>query len=205
MFTGIIIGTFPVASVEWRTGSARLGVAVTATIIEDLAIGASVAVDGVCLTVTDIEGLTLFFDVIQETLNKTTLDALQVGRLVNIERSLRFGSEVGGHLLSGHVYGTGQIANIDQSQENHVVTVCCPPEWMAYLLTKGYVALDGVSLTVVDTFDEGRFTVHLIPETLRRTTLGFKQTGDRLNIELESQTVAIVEAVRRLTPQPTRQ
>ncbi|MDP1835908.1 MAG: riboflavin synthase subunit alpha [Chlamydiales bacterium] len=198
MFTGIVKGTFPISKVNALPGLTRFSVKLTPELTQNLVTGASVSVDGVCLTVTDIHDQEVSFDVIAETLSKTTLSDIKEGKLVNIERSLRFGDEVGGHLLSGHVFGTGTIQSIDKTQNNHVVTVRCDAAWMPYIFPKGYIALDGASLTVVDTFPEGLFTVHLIPETLRLTTFGHKAAGDRINIEIDSQIQAIVDTVQRL-------
>lgn len=197
MFTGIVKGTFPVVFVERQEGIARLQVQLDDSLVSGLEKGASVSIDGVCLTATGIKGTMVSFDIIAETLAKTTLDALHVGRLVNVERSLRFGNEVGGHLLSGHIYGTAVITRIDKSTNNHIVTLQCQSEWMCYILEKGYIALNGASLTVVDVHEEGSFSVHLIPETLQLTNLGTLNPGDRVNVELDSQTQAIVEAVKR--------
>lgn len=159
--------------------------------------GASVAVDGVCLTVVAIEQRCVAFDVIEETLRRTTLGSLRPGDEVNIERSLKFGDEVGGHLLSGHVMGTARIEEVRQGNCQQEVWFGCPPEWMEAILPKGYIAIDGASLTVVDV-EVGRFSVHLIPETLRVTTLGNKGVGDLVNIEFDLQTQAIVATVKRL-------
>jgi riboflavin synthase len=195
MFTGIVKGTFPVKYLVKSPGKVRFSVQLPPDLSTNLAIGASVAVDGVCLTATAICDGEVFFDVISETLAKTTLDTLEVNRLVNIERSLCFGDEVGGHLVSGHVFGTAVIEVIERPENNHIVCLRCPIEWMRYILPKGFIALDGASLTVAETKAEGIFTVHLIPETLRMTTFGFKKAGDRINVEIDSKTQAIVDTL----------
>lgn len=162
----------------------------------DIQIGASVSVSGVCLTVVEKTETDATFDVIQETLIKTTLGSLREGKKVNIERSVRIGDEIGGHRVSGHVMGTALIRGIDRPINNHIVTLGCDPVWMDCLLPKGFVALDGCSLTIVDVGPDW-FTVHLIPETLQITTFGQKKIGDRVNLELDPETQAIVATVKR--------
>ena len=161
--------------------------------------GASVAVDGACLTVTKIDKTRVSFDLMGETLAKTTLGQLKENDRVNSERSASLGDEIGGHLLSGHITGTAEIVAIDHPENNHVVTFGVPPEWMKYIFPKGFIALDGASLTIVDVDKAaGTFTVWLIPETLRMTTFGFKKTGDRVNVEIDSRTQTIVDTVQAL-------
>jgi len=160
---------------------------------ENLELGASVSVDGVCQTVVKIEGEKVWFDAIDETLLRTTFDRMEVGQKVNIERAAKIGDEIGGHLLSGHIYGTATLTQVD----GNIYTFKCPIEWMKYLFSKGFIALDGISLTVVDV-GEDFFTVHLIPETVQRTTLGQKKVGDHVNLEFDSLTQAAVETVERL-------
>jgi riboflavin synthase len=172
--------------------------------VKDLSLGASVAVDGVCLTVSAIQGHTAYFDVIPESLSRTSLGKLQVGDLVNIERSLCLGAEIGGHLLSGHIMGQASIAQIEHRDASYIMHLSVPQDWMAWIFPKGYIALDGASLTVVDVYPEGRFTVHLIPETLRLTGLGDKREGDAVNIEIDSQTQVIVATVERVLAQRER-
>lgn len=191
MFTGIVAKLVPVVAVEKRPN--LLKYAIELDDINNLALGASIAVDGACQTVVAIQGSYVWFDAIQETLKKTTLSDLEIGQRVNVERAARFGDEIGGHLVSGHVYGTGTIFKIEDNR----FTIQCSPHWMKYFFEKGYVAIDGVSLTLVDVHPEGYFTVHLIPETLARTTLGIKGVGSRVNIEIDSQTQTIVETLER--------
>lgn len=154
------------------------------------------AIDGVCLTATEIEGDRVGFDAMQETLQRTTLGGLRAGARVNVERSFRMGDEVGGHLVSGHVAGTSEIVAVTETPTNRVVTFRADPSWMRYLLAKGFVALDGCSLTVSEVDREaGTFRVWFIPETLRLTSFGFKGEGDRVNLEIDSRTQAIVDTV----------
>lgn len=188
MFTGIIEECVSVISFE--TGVLSLDFPLL--LLQDLTLGASVACDGVCLTVVEMVNNRVSFNVIDETLSKTTLSQLMPGMKVNVERSLKIGSEVGGHLLSGHVMGMGRIESI----EKNIYTISCPPFLSKYLFPKGYVGLDGMSLTLVIVTPE-TFTIHLIPETLRRTTIGHKKKGESVNIEVDMQTLMIVDTVER--------
>lgn len=199
MFTGIVTGLGKIAELHPSPGFLRYAVAMDATHLANLQRGASISISGICQTVVDANDRMVWFDAIDETLKKTTLGSLKVGSDVNIERSARIGDEIGGHLLSGHIYGTAEIASIVREGNNCVVQFKCPPEWTKYLLPKGYIALDGASLTLVDVDKKnGLFTVHLIPETLQRTTFGSKQNGERVNLELDSQTQTIVDTIERI-------
>lgn len=198
MFTGIISRTCPVTAIKKDRSLCRFAVALDGELLTGLKIGASVSIEGVCLTVTAIDGAGVWFDAISETLNKTTLDSLKIGDAVNVERAARFGDEIGGHLLSGHIFGTAVLEKILDDNGTYALFFKCSPAWCKYLLPKGYVAIHGASLTLVDVDSaQGIFSVHLIPETLRLTNLGQKKVGDRVNIELDSATQAIVDTVER--------
>jgi len=160
-----------------------------------------VAHNGCCLTVTAIEGDRVSFDLIKETLRITNLGALQVGDKVNIERAAKFSDEIGGHLMSGHIMTTAEICKIIQSENNREVWFR-PQDagQIKYILRKGYIGIDGISLTVGDV-TKTKFCVHLIPETLERTTLGSKKLGHKVNIEIDPQTQAIVDTVERVMAQ----
>jgi riboflavin synthase len=196
MFTGIVKGLGEVTEVQVAPGLLSLRIALPAGLGDGLQRGASVAIDGVCLTATEIDGDLVRFDAMQETLSRTTLGTLRVGSRVNVERSFRYGDEVGGHLVSGHVAGTCAIAAVEETPTNRVLTFQADPSWMRYLLPKGFVALDGCSLTVSDVDRTvASFRVWFIPETLKITTFGFKKEGDRVNLEIDSRTQAIVDTV----------
>lgn len=198
MFTGIVHGSYCVYEVLKAQGLISYCVSLSDELISSLTVGSSVSVDGVCQTVVRIERDLVFFDAIQETLDKTTLVDLKVGRWVNIERSLRVGDELGGHLLSGHVYGTAQIKEVSSFKNNLVFYFLFPEEWVKFFFKKGFVAIDGVSLTCVDVFEKiSCFSVHLIPETLKITTLGQKKIYDRVNIEVDFLTQMTVQTVER--------
>lgn len=190
MFTGIVQGTGCVKSVQGES-IMTIGIEIPST--EGLEIGGSVSIDGVCLTATSV-GNTVTFDIIPETLERTTLGSLSSGSNVNIERALKFGEELGGHLLSGHIMGTAEIVDV----VNQDYTINCPTEMAEYIQEKGYIAVDGISLTVGKTDGHGCFDIHIIPETLRLTTLGSKEVGDHVNIEIDAMTQAVVETTKRL-------
>lgn len=201
MFTGITRGTFPVTRAERSDALLRFVVELPQTLVEGLQIGASVSIDGVCQTVVAIDGGAVTFEAIQETLRLTTLGELEQGDRVAVERSARVGDEIGGHDVSGHVIGTGTVESVHSSGDVHDLRIGVPGAWMKYVFGKGFIAVDGSSLTVGETFHEGErgaFMVHLIPETLRLTNLGNKRVGDRVNIELDPRTVAIVTTVERV-------
>ena len=195
MFTGIVQGLGTIESIEEGDGITTFCVACPDT--QDLAIGASVAIDGVCLTATSIKGELVTFDVIPETMERTTLGERVVDDEVHIERSLRYGDEVGGHLLSGHIIGRGLVTYSESVGEGAQLKIKAPPSIQKYIQTKGYIGIDGISLTLGEVV-ENEFDLHIIPETLRLTTLRSKQAGDAVNIEIDSTTMMIVETVERL-------
>ena len=195
MFTGIVQGLGTIKSIEEGDGITTFSVDCPDT--QDLAIGASVAIDGVCLTATSIKGKLVTFDIIPETMERTTLGERIVEDVVNIERSLRYGDEVGGHLLSGHIIGRGLLTHSESVGEGAQLKIKAPPSIQKYIQTKGYIGIDGISLTLGEV-NENEFDLHIIPETLRLTTLGSKQAGDAVNIEIDSTTMMIVETVERL-------
>ncbi|QYK03437.1 riboflavin synthase subunit alpha [Shewanella zhangzhouensis] len=197
MFTGIVQATCELVALEKRQGMHTLAVSLPAELREGLTLGASVANNGVCLTVTRVEDDRVFFDVMEETLTLTNLGTITPGNQINIERSLTFGKEIGGHLLSGHVHCQAVVARVTDVGEQRDLCLRVPKEWMKYILYKGFVAVNGCSLTVGEVFEDG-FMLHLIPETLRLTNLKDAVTGTRLNIEIDSQTQTIVDTVERV-------
>jgi len=195
MFTGIVQGIATINATS--QGESVMTLSITLPETENLKIGASVSIDGVCLTVTSIDGLNVNFDVISETLHRTTLSDLDIGSEVNFERALRFGDELGGHLLSGHIMSAGLIHSITENGEGKELSIIAPPTLQKYIIEKGFVAIDGISLTV-GVVESNIFALHIIPETLRMTTLGSKQEGDAVNIEIDSNTQTIVSTVERV-------
>jgi riboflavin synthase len=204
MFTGIIQDMSIVSYLEKKPGLTTLGFTFSSAMLSNLNLGASVAIDGVCLTVTSIVDAMVTFDVIQETLNKTNLATLKLNDKVNVERAAKIGDEIGGHLLSGHISGTVTITNIQHSAHNHVLRLSVPANYMDYILPKGFVALNGASLTVVDVDQSTHtFTVHLIPTTLAHTTFAIKQVGDKVNLEIDSQTQTIIATIQQFLQKST--
>ena len=198
MFTGIVQGMGRVVSVEQPAADFRTH---TVELPEDMAgglqTGASVAHNGCCLTVTETDGRTARFDLMAETLDKTNLGRLKAGDLVNLERAARFGDEIGGHLMSGHITATTEILRIERTEHNTTMHFALPAALKRYILPKGFVGLDGCSLTI-GSVGEDSFCVHLIPETLRRTLFGTRQAGDTVNLEIDPQTQAVVDTVGRI-------
>ena len=208
LFTGIVQGRARVVSARRSGESARLVIAFPAGSCEDVAVGASVSLNGTCLTATErskaeesAETL-ISFDVVDETLRCTTLGGAAPGSELNFERSARLGDEVGGHGVSGHVCCTARVEEVKRAEDGNVCMrfVLNKPEWGKYLLPKGYVAVNGCSLTIGEVMNEPEqawFTVYLIPETLRVTVFGAMREGDEVNVEVESQTQVIVDTVER--------
>ena len=163
----------------------------------DLDIGASVSLDGVCMTVVNLDNGIVSFDAIYETLDRTTLSDRKVGDLLNVERSLRLGDELGGHILSGHIIDTAEILKREEVGDGVDFLISIPDGCNQFILEKGYIAVDGMSLTVGKCNEDG-FFLHIIPETLRITSIGSKSVGDLVNIEIDSRTQAVVEAMIRM-------
>lgn len=198
MFTGIVQGTGQIATINDHDGLRTFEIEFPAGFAEGIAIGASVSIDGVCLTVTEILSQTrLSFDVMYQSLKITTLGDYAQGQQVNVERAAKDGAEIGGHPLSGHVDFFAVIQQVSVMEGNKVIRFSVPPEFMRYIFAKGYIAVNGCSLTISDASRaENWFEVWLIPETRRMTTFEEKQAGSRLNIEIERSTQVVVDTVR---------
>ena len=200
MFTGIIQTQATVVSKTHAQGVLRLVVSVNEQYVKHLDLGASIAINGCCLTVVKVElsnhdvVAQVHFDVIDETLQLTNLGQLELGSLVNYERSVSFGTELGGHIVSGHIHCTAKIAQIVKLENNCKIQLRLPQKWQKYVLYKGFVSVNGASLTVGN-IDERGFWLHLIPETLDITNLGEAVVGDEFNIEVDQQTYTIINTV----------
>lgn len=197
MFTGIVEGTGYVTEIKTKENFKILTLCLPDNMLSNLKAGASIAVNGCCLTVTAINGTYVTFDVMQETLKVTNLNLLKTGDEVNIERAARFGDEIGGHLISGHISSVARILERVEKGDNCTLWLSLPETISTYLFPKGYIAIDGVSLTV-GKVKADQFCVYLIPETLNRTMLGKCQIDDHVNIEVDTQTQTIVDTVTRL-------
>jgi riboflavin synthase len=183
MFTGIVEELGRVRSLEDRAGGARLVVR-CATVNGDSSVGDSVAVNGVCLTAVEVTGEALSFDLARETLDRSTLGGLRAGDPVNLERPLTLATRLGGHLVQGHVDGVAPVRSVDRNGAGASIRIALPPPLRPYVVEKGSIAVDGVSLTVTVVDDEG-FEVALIPHTLAATTLGERGPGDGVNLEAD--------------------
>ena len=194
MFTGIVEELGRVVRLETVEDSARLTVEAP-TVTQDVSLGDSVSVNGCCLTVTAVQGSTFTADLMAETLTRTTLGSQAPGDPVNLERALRASDRLGGHIVQGHVDATAEVLDHHRGEHWDLLRIGLPQEIARYVAVKGSVALDGVSLTVVDVVDASAdapvpgagasLSVGLIPETLRRTTLGSRRPGERVNLEVD--------------------
>lgn len=201
MFTGIVQGTAPVVSIDEKTNFRTHVVQLPPELLPGLVTGASIANNGCCLTVTAIDGDRVSFDLMKETLRLTNLGDITPGDKINIERAAKYGDEIGGHVMSGHIMCTAEVVKILTSENNHQIWFRLADEsQMKYVLHKGFIGIDGISLTVGEV-SRSRFCVHLIPETLQRTTLGQKRLGHRVNIEIDPQTQAVIDTVERVLAQ----
>lgn len=201
MFTGIVQGMGRIAAIEQPSADFRTHIVeLPQEMTDNLQIGASVANNGCCLTITQIDGNRVHFDLMAETLDKTNLGCLKAGDAVNLERAAKFGDEIGGHVMSGHVMATTEIVRIDENAFNRTIWFTLPEALKPYILTKGFVGLDGCSLTIGEVTDD-TFNVHLIPETLQRTLFGSRTVGDVVNLEIDPQTQAVVDTVMRVMAQ----
>ncbi len=197
MFTGIVHSTAKVVAIHKKHNFQTHVLEFDNDLLTGLTQGASVAHNGCCLTVTEIDGQRVSFDLMQATLALTNLGQLQPGDEVNVERAARFGDEIGGHSMSGHISLVAPVCDVIDTENNRTLWFELPPEAMRYVLNKGYIGIDGCSLTI-GAVDDTRFCVHLIPETLTRTLFGRRQVGDKVNIEFDPQTQAIVDTVERV-------
>jgi riboflavin synthase len=198
MFTGIVQGTAKIVSIDEKPNFRTHVVEMPEHMLDGIETGASIAHNGCCLTVTEINGSHISFDLMKETLRITNLGELKEGDVVNVERAARFNDEIGGHLMSGHIMTTADVAKILTSENNRQIWFKVQdPTLMKYILYKGFIGIDGISLTVGEVTPT-RFCVHLIPETLQRTTLGKKKLGEKVNIEIDPQTQAVVDTVERV-------
>ncbi|MEU0312822.1 riboflavin synthase [Nocardioides sp. NPDC006273] len=183
MFTGIVEELGTVAGIEDQGDAVRLTITAE-TVLSDAELGASIAVNGCCLTVATLGEKAWTADVMLETLKRTSLHAIEVGDQVNLERAVTPSTRLGGHIVQGHVDGVGRIVSREPSEHWELVTVSIEPELARYVVEKGSIAVDGISLTVVSVTEDA-FTVSLIPETLARTSLGFRAVGDEVNLETD--------------------
>jgi riboflavin synthase len=196
VFTGIVEGTGIISKIAKKENLSTITVQTPSNFNEGIQVGASVCVDGVCLTVTQINQDSLEFDLIIETLKVTTFGGIEEEYIVNLERSMKLGDEFGGHIISGHVFDTATITKISEPENNYILTLNIDSNLQKYIFPKGYISLNGISLTIGEVNkNTNTFTVYLIPETLRLTNLIHKLVGDSINIEIETQTRNTVDTI----------
>jgi len=183
MFSGIVEEMGVVAGLTKGLGGTRLTI-MASTVLEDVTIGASLSVNGTCLTVVTNTDKDFSVDVSPETMQVTTLGSLAVGSPVNLERAMKLNERIGGHLVSGHVDGVGEVLRFDPVGDNRLLEIRAPESLARYIARKGSISVDGVSLTT-NSVDGAAFSINLIPHTLASTTLGCLQTGSRVNLEVD--------------------
>ena len=197
MFTGIVSGQGHIQNIKNNVDYTSITIKAAAGFSKNLKRGASVAVNGVCLTVKKGTTDLLEFDVIAETLEKTNFKLLSKGNKVNLERSMKANTEIGGHLVSGHIHGVGVIKSIDDRGKTKDLRIQPPASLMEYLFYKGYVGLNGCSLTIGKVF-KSSFNIHLIPETIKVTNFQKMKKGDLINIEIDQTTINTVETIKKI-------
>ena len=197
MFTGIVAGQGYINKIKNNVDYASIAIKAPAGFSKNLKRGASVAVNGVCLTAKKGATDLLEFDVITETLEKTNFKLLIKGNKVNLERSMKADTEIGGHLVSGHIHGVGIIKSINDRGQTKDLRIQPPASLMEYLFYKGYVGLNGCSLTIGKVF-KSSFNIHLIPETIKATNFQKMKKGDLINIEIDQTTINTVETIKKI-------
>ncbi len=196
MYTGIVQAVRPLADITAYPGGKTFTVTLTDDLLVDLKLGASVNIEGTCLSVTGIEGQNVTFDAMNATLERTNLGDLEAGQSVNVERSAKMTDENGGHPIAGHVATTAVLEEISTAEDGAFIRFRVPEDWAKYIFPRGFLAVNGCSLTVADV-EDNLFTINLIPETLRQTTFSRYKSGDRLNIEVDHQTMVMVDVIER--------
>ncbi|MGN8259669.1 riboflavin synthase subunit alpha [Pseudomonas sp. SMSB3] len=196
MYTGIVQAVRPLLEVTRHPGHHQFTLDLTPALLEDLKIGASVSVEGTCLSVTEIHGSQVRFDAMSATLERTNLRFFKPGQGVNIERSAKMNAEVGGHLMAGHIATTAEIVALVIEPTGAFIRFRMPEPWDKYVFPRGFIGVNGCSLTVADV-EDSVVTINLIPETLRQTTFPRYQVGELLNIEVDHQTMVLVDVVER--------
>ncbi|KQU88089.1 riboflavin synthase subunit alpha [Ensifer sp. Root31] len=196
MYTGIVKAVRPLTGVTPYAGHTQFAIDFTDELLADLKIGASVSVEGTCMTVAGLAGPRVTFEAMSATLNRTNLRRFKSGDVVNIERSARMNEEVGGHLMAGHVATTAEVVELSVREEGAFIRFHVPAKWAKYIFPRGFLGVNGCSLTVAEV-EDNVVTINLIPETLRQTTFASYQPGDLLNIEVDHQTVVLFDVVER--------
>ena len=196
MFSGIVTHKAKVLKVKFQSDHMSLEIYASKNFIKGLKKGASISVNGVCLTSKDTGKNGLRFDVIQETLDRTNLGKISKGDMVNLERSIKASSEIGGHLMSGHIHYTAKINKVIEKDNTKDMIIHLSKNYSEYVMEKGYIGINGCSLTI-GKVNKSDFIIHLIPETLKVSNLSNLNELDTVNIEIDQNTIAIVDTVKR--------
>ena len=202
MFSGIVQEIGIIDSLVEGNEHLTIMVSCSMEFAKDKKVGDSVSVDGVCLTITKKTNSSLTFDAVKETLERTIIKNYAKGSYVNIESSLSFGGSVGGHLMSGHIHLKGIVKEVLIVGDSKDIVIDTSPEWSKYLSEKGYIGINGCSITIGKIHDS-RFQIHLIPETLKTTNLDNLVFGDEINLEIDQSTIAIVDTTERILKNKT--
>ena len=200
MFSGIVQTVGKIESIKDKNHIKTIRIETHGDYLEDIAIGQSVSVDGVCLSLVKKNNEYCEFEAVEETINRTTLGSYKQGTKVNLEKSLKFGDTVGGHFVSGHIHTKGRIVEVELIGESKNILVEIQEKWIKYLTEKGYISVNGASITI-GKVSKNTFYVHLIPETLKTTNLDELIYDNYVNLEFDQTTIAIVDTTERLINQ----
>ena len=200
MFSGIVQTVGKIESIKDKNHIKTIRIETHGDYLEDIAIGQSVSVDGVCLSLVKKNNEYCEFEAVEETINRTTLGSYKQGTKVNLEKSLKFGDTVGGHFVSGHIHTRGRIVEVELVGESKNILVEIDEKWIKYLTEKGYISVNGASITI-GKVSKNTFYVHLIPETLKTTNLDELIYDNYVNLEFDQTTIAIVDTTERLINQ----
>ena len=200
MFSGIVQTVGKIESIKDKNHIKTIRIETHGDYLEDIAIGQSVSVDGVCLSLVKKNNEYCEFEAVEETINRTTLGSYKQGSKVNLEKSLKFGDTVGGHFVSGHIHTRGRIVEVELVGESKNILVEIEEKWIKYLTEKGYISVNGASITI-GKVSKNTFYIHLIPETLKTTNLDELIYDNYVNLEFDQATIAIVDTTERLINQ----
>ena len=200
MFSGIVQTVGKIESIKDKNYIKTIRIETHGDYLEDIAIGQSVSVDGVCLSLVKKNNEYCEFEAVEETINRTTLGSYKQGTKVNLEKSLKFGDTVGGHFVSGHIHTKGRIVEVELIGESKNILVEIEEKWIKYLTEKGYISVNGASITI-GKVSKNTFYIHLIPETLKTTNLDDLIYDNYVNLEFDQSTIAIVDTTERLINQ----
>ena len=200
MFSGIVQTVGKIESIKDKNHIKTIRIETHCDYLEDIAIGQSVSVDGVCLSLVKKNNEYCEFEAVEETINRTTLGSYKQGSKVNLEKSLKFGDTVGGHFVSGHIHTRGRIVEVELIGESKNILVEIEEKWIKYLTEKGYISVNGASITI-GKVSKNTFYIHLIPETLKTTNLDELIYDNYVNLEFDQTTIAIVDTTERLINQ----